>query len=49
MLTAQQLVDAGFKTKSNGNKKDNRIENLLLFSSPSEHTKHHWEERMNIL
>jgi hypothetical protein len=29
----------------NGDKKDNRIENLMLFSSNSEHQKHHRRER----
>lgn len=27
----------------NGNKKDNRIENLQLFASNAEHIKYHWE------
>jgi hypothetical protein len=27
----------------NGDCSDNRIENLMLFSSHSEHRKHHWE------
>lgn len=29
----------------NENKKDNRIENLQVFSSQSEHMNHHWQQR----
>jgi hypothetical protein len=28
---------------TNGNKQDNRIENLEFFSSPKEHSQHHWD------
>jgi len=32
----------------NGDKKDNRIENLMLFSNKKNHTKHHWEKKYEL-